>query len=122
MQELLHRQPGIRDDPAQRASADLRVIRHYDARMGIFAAQDHMTARLATKCKARTFECTTDLPARKVSGQRRHLCGFDFDEFLARLRWDGIAGVAAVFDIKRNGLADIGERFASIVALADTTR
>jgi hypothetical protein len=49
VQELLHRQPGISDDPSQRASADLRVVRYDDAGIGILASKDHMAARLAAK-------------------------------------------------------------------------
>jgi hypothetical protein len=39
------------------------------------------------------------------------LRGLNFDEFLADLRWDRIASVAAVLDVKLNCFADIGKRF-----------
>jgi hypothetical protein len=65
-QELAYRQPGIGDDPSKRALANLRVIRHDNARMEGVASEDHVAACLAAKPKARTFERTTDLPARKV--------------------------------------------------------
>jgi hypothetical protein len=48
------------------------------------------------------------------------LRGHYFDEFLADLRWDRIASVAAVLDVKLNCPADIGERFRAAVALTDT--
>jgi hypothetical protein len=58
----LYGQPGASNDPSQHASADLRVVWHDDASMGILASEDHVAAGLATECEARMFEGATDLP------------------------------------------------------------
>jgi hypothetical protein len=66
--ELLYGQPGVGYDPSQRASADLRVVWHDDASIGILASEDHVAAGLATECEAPTFECATHLPPERSVG------------------------------------------------------
>jgi len=37
-------------------------------------------------------------------------------------RWDGIAGVAAILDVKLNGFADVGQSLGAIISLTDAPR
>src|SRR5580704_10682876 len=55
-------------------------------------------------------------------GQRSLSRCLDLDEFLARLGGHGIAGVAAVLDIKRDSFLDIFQRFGTRVPLAHASR
>src|ERR1700722_16741695 len=47
---------------------------------------------------------------------------FDFDEFSARLGRNWIASIAAILDIKLDGLPDVVQRLVASITLADTSR
>jgi hypothetical protein len=49
------------------------------------------------------------------------LRSFYFDKFFASLGGYRIAGFAAIFNIKLDGLADVGQRLCAIIPLANTT-
>jgi hypothetical protein len=53
--------------------------------------------------------------------QRLRLRGLDLDEFLAGLGGNGIAGVAAVLNVKLDGFTNIPQRLGAIFTLTDTS-
>jgi hypothetical protein len=103
------------------------VIGHDNAGVRVIAAKNHVTAILPSENEASPLQRRTNLSTRQVDRKLDHvlrfsLRGLDFDELLAGLSGNRIAGVATVLQVKLDGLSDVGQRFGSRVALADASR
>ena len=127
--ELFYGKPGIGDDAAQRAGTDLPVIGDYGTGVRFVAAQNHMASGLAAENEAGAFDHCLYFTAGKISGEFGHaggsilgLRGLNFNEFLAGLNGHRIACLAAIFDVKLHGLANVAQGLGTIVTLAHTTR
>jgi hypothetical protein len=125
LHEQFNRETGIGDYAAEGAGADLFVVGDDDAGKRRIAAQDHVTAALAAEDESGSFQGSSHFTAGEVGGELGHvpmfprLRGLDFDELLAGLGGDGIAGVAAVFHVNFDSLADVAQSFIAVVTLTD---
>ena len=134
LHELLNGESCIRDDPTECAGTDLLVVGNDSPGVWIVPAEDHVAAGLATENEAGALQRGADITSGKIGGEFGHvltypfsmrfprLRGLDFNEFLASLCRDRIAGVTAILQVKLNGLSNICQGLRAIVALGYTAR
>jgi hypothetical protein len=102
------------------------VVWNYGPRIRLTPTQDHVADGLSAENEAGTFQSGADITAGEIGGELGHasglraaaLSGFYLDEFLTGLGGNRIAGLAAILDVKLDGLADFGQRQVTVVSLA----
>lgn len=71
--KLLNREPGVGNDPTERAGSNLFVIGNDDPCVRLLAPENHVAASLSAKDKSGVLQGRADLPAGQVGGKLGHV-------------------------------------------------